>query len=105
MSSSHARGDPWLIQVLTPVSVLATAVVGVRFSLRVTRRAGFWLDDWFILASLAFAWGMFAISVLSVEIGGIGTPYRVNMDVDPSKAWLGHLYKVNSRTISNLLST
>lgn len=46
MSGSHARGNSWLIQVLTPVSVLATAVVGVRFSLRVTRRAGFWLDDW-----------------------------------------------------------
>lgn len=91
----HVRGDPWLIQVLTPVAVLVTAVVGVRFSLRLSRRTGFWLDDWFILASLVFAWGMYAISVLSEEIGGIGTPFGLNATNDPSMVWLGHLLKVN----------
>ncbi|KAJ0116687.1 hypothetical protein J7T55_009837 [Diaporthe amygdali] len=93
-SGSHVRGDPWLIQVLTPVAVLVTAVVGVRFSLRISRRTGFWLDDWFILASLVFVWGMYAISVLGVEIGGNGTPFRVNMATDPSMAWMGHLLKL-----------
>lgn len=93
-SGAHVRGNPWLIQVLTPVAVLVTAVVGVRFSLRVSRRTGFWLDDWFILASLVFAWGMYIISVLTVEIGGNGTPYLVNEHIDPSKVWMEHLLKV-----------
>lgn len=93
-SGPHVRGDPWLIQVLTPVAVLVTAIVGVRFFLRFSRRAGFWLDDWFILASLVFAWGMYIISVLSEEIGGIGTPFNVNKDTDPSMRWLSHLFKV-----------
>lgn len=91
---SHVRGDPWLIQVLTPVAVLVTAVVGVRFSLRLSRRTGFWLDDWFILASMVFAWAMYAISVLTVEIGGNGTPFRINMATDPSMVWMGNLLKV-----------
>lgn len=95
-SGSHVRGDPWLIQVLTPVAVLVTAVVGVRFSLRLSRRTGFWLDDWFILASMVLAWGMYAISVLTVEIGGNGTPFMVNMATDPSMVWMGHLLKVNT---------
>lgn len=94
-SGSHVRGDPWLIQVLTPVAVLVTAVVGVRFSLRLSRRTGFWLDDWFILASMVFAWAMYAISVLTVEIGGNGTPFRINMATDPSMVWMGNLLKVN----------
>lgn len=94
-SGPHVRGDPWLIQVLTPVAVLVTAVVGVRFSLRFSRRAGFWLDDWFILASLVFAWGMYIISVLSEEIGGIGTPFSVNQANDPSMRWLRHIFKAS----------
>lgn len=93
-SGSHVRGDPWLIQVLTPVAILVTAVVGARFSLRFSRRAGFWLDDWFILASLVFAWAMYTISVLSEELGGIGTPFSVNAATDPSMSWLGHLLKL-----------
>jgi len=94
-SGSHVRGDRWLIQVLTPVAVLVTAVVGVRFFLRFSRRTGFWLDDWFILASLVLVWGMYAISVLGVEIGGLGTPFMVNMAIDPSMGWLEHDLKVN----------
>lgn len=93
-SGTRVRGDPWLIQVLTPVAVLVTAVVGVRFSLRFFRRAGFWFDDWFILASLVLVWGMYAISVLSVEIGGIGTPFKVNDANDPSRVWLGNFLRV-----------
>lgn len=86
-----------MIQVLTPVSVLVTAVVGVRISLRISRHAGLWLDDWLILASLVFAWGMYAISVLMVKTGGLGTPFRQNMAADPSMVWLENTLKV-SRT-------
>ncbi|KAL1866870.1 hypothetical protein Daus18300_006573 [Diaporthe australafricana] len=93
-SGSHARGDPWLIQVLTPVAVLVTAVVGVRFALRFHRRTGFWLDDWFILASLVLVWGLYAISILSVQIGGIGIPFGVNVATDPLMVWLEHLLKL-----------
>lgn len=93
-SGSRVRGDPWLIQVITPVAVLVTAVVGVRFSLRYFRRTGFWFDDWFILASLILVWGMYTVSVLSVEIGGIGTPFRVNDETDPSRVWLGNFLRV-----------
>jgi hypothetical protein len=95
---TKVRGDPWLIQVLTPVAVLVSAVVGVRFALRLSRRAGFWFDDWFILASLVLVWGMYAVSVLDVEIGGIGTPFKDNLDADPSMAWLVHCLKVNPDT-------
>lgn len=101
-SGSHVRGDPWLIQVLTPVAVLVTAVVGVRFSLRLSRRTGFWLDDWFILASMVFAWAMYAISVLTVEIGGNGTPFRINMATDPSMVWMGNLLKVNKSILDHI---
>lgn len=94
-SGSRVRGDPWLIQVLTPVAVLVTAVVGVRFALRFSRRAGFWFDDWFILASLVLVLAMYTISVLSVEIGGIGRPFMDNLDTDPSMVWLERFLKVN----------
>ncbi|KAK2615715.1 hypothetical protein N8I77_002450 [Diaporthe amygdali] len=93
-SGSHVRGDPWMIQVLTPVAVLVTAVVGVRISLRFSRRTGLWLDDWLILISLVFVWGLYAISVLTVTIGGIGTPFRTNVATDPSMVWLGHTLKL-----------
>ncbi|KAG8156568.1 hypothetical protein KVR01_013519 [Diaporthe batatas] len=93
-SGSRVRGDPRLIQVATPVAVLVTAFVGVRFSLRYFRRTGFWFDDWFILASLILVWGMYTVSVLSVEIGGVGTPFEVNRDADPSMAWLGNFLKL-----------
>lgn len=84
-----------MIQVLTPVSVLVTAVVGVRISLRISRHAGLWLDDWLILASLVFAWGMYAISVLMVNTGGLGTPFMQNMTADPSMVWLENTLKVS----------
>ncbi|POS73666.1 hypothetical protein DHEL01_v207940 [Diaporthe helianthi] len=93
-SESRVRGDPWLIQVLTPVTVLVTAVVGVRFSLRYFRHTGFWLDDWFILALLILVWGMYTVSVLSVEIGVTGTPFKVNQEADQSMVWLGNLLKL-----------
>ncbi|KAL1847104.1 hypothetical protein Daus18300_014044 [Diaporthe australafricana] len=94
-SGSHVRGDPWMIQVLTPVAILATAVVGVRIFLRLSRRAGLWLDDWLILVSLVFALGMYALSILTVTIGGIGTPFKVNMATDPSMVWLENTLKVS----------
>lgn len=86
-----------MIQALTPVSVLVTAVVGVRVSLRVSRHAGLWLDDWLILTSLVFTWGMYAISVLMVKYGGLGTPFRDNTATDPSMVWLKNILKVSSR--------
>ncbi|KAI3400117.1 hypothetical protein diail_4348 [Diaporthe ilicicola] len=96
MSSAphHVRGDPWMVQVLTPVAVLVTAVVGVRISLRFSRRAGLWLDDWLILVSMVFAWGLYAVSVLIVNIGGVGTPFKVNAAADPSMVWLGNTLKL-----------
>lgn len=87
LSDTPVRGDEWMIQVLTPVSVLVTAVVGVRVSLRISRHAGLWLDDWLILASLVFSWGMYAISILLVKTEGLGTPFK-DMATDPSMAWL-----------------
>lgn len=87
-----------MIQVLTPVAVLVTAVVGVRILLRLSRRAGLWLDDWLILVSLVFAWGMNALSILTVTIGGIGTPFKVNMATDPSMVWLENTHKVSHKS-------
>lgn len=95
LANSPVQGDEWMIQVLTPVSVLVTAVVGVRISLRISRHAGLWLDDWLILASLALAWGMYAISVLMVQFGGLGTPFKENMATDPSMVWLGNTLEVS----------
>lgn len=102
-SGSHVRGDPWLIQVLTPVAILVTGIVGVRLFLRFSRRAGFWFDDWFILASLILVWGMYIISVLCVELGGIGSPFEENRATDPSMAWLEHFLKVHPH-MTNCLS-
>lgn len=95
LSDTPVRGDEWMIQALTPVSVLVTAVVGVRVSLRISRHAGLWLDDWLILASLVFSWGMYAISILLVKTGGLGTPFKENMATDPSMAWLVNTLKVS----------
>lgn len=95
LADSPVRGDDWMIQVLTPVAVLVTAVVGVRIYLRISRHAGLWLDDWLILASLVFAWGMYGISVLMVKFGGLGTPFKENMATDPSMAWLKNTLKVS----------
>lgn len=78
-----------------PVAVLVTAVVGVRISLRISRHAGLWMDDWFILASLVMAWGMYAISILMVKTGGLETPFRDNMATGPSMVWLEHTLKVS----------
>lgn len=85
-----------MIEVLTPVAVLVTAVVGVRVSLRLSRHAGLWLDDWLILASLVLAWGMYAISVLMVQTGGLGTPFKENVAIDPSINWLENTLKASS---------
>ncbi|KAK7722338.1 hypothetical protein SLS64_000875 [Diaporthe eres] len=93
LSDTPVRGDEWMIQALTPVSVLVTAVVGVRVSLRISRHAGLWLDDWLILTSLVFTWGMYAISVLMVKYGGLGTPFKDNTATDPSKVWLKNILK------------
>lgn len=95
LSDTPVRGDEWMIKALTPVSVLVTAVVGVRVSLRISRHAGLWLDDWLILTSLVFTWGMYAISVLMVKYGGLGTPFKENMATDPSMVWLKNLLKVS----------
>lgn len=84
-----------MIRALTPVSVLVTAVVGVRISLRISRHAGLWLDDWLILASLMLTWGMYIISVLMVKYGGLGTPFKDNMATDPSMVWLENTLKVS----------
>ncbi|KAK7704521.1 hypothetical protein SLS63_014211 [Diaporthe eres] len=94
LSDTPVRGDEWMIQALTPVSVLVTAVVGVRVSLRISRHAGLWLDDWLILTSLVFTWGMYAISVLMVKYGGLGTPFKDNTATDPSKVWLKNILKL-----------
>ncbi|KAI7773125.1 hypothetical protein LA080_011770 [Diaporthe eres] len=93
LSDTPVRDDERMIQALTPVSVLVTAVVGVRVSLRVSRHAGLWLDDWLILTSLVFTWGMYAISVLMVKYGGLGTPFRDNTATDPSMVWLKNILK------------
>lgn len=95
-SGSHVRGDPWLIQVLTPVAILVTAVVGIRLFLRFSRRVGLWYDDWFILASLVLVWGLYIISVLCVELGGIGTPFEENLATDPSMIFMEDFFKVFS---------
>jgi hypothetical protein len=84
-----------MIQTLTPVAVLVTAVVGVRISLRLSRHAGLWLDDWLILVSMVLAWGMYGISVLMVETGGLGTPFKENMTADPSMGWLRNTLEVS----------
>lgn len=95
-TGSRVQGDRWMIEVLTPVAALVTAVVGVRIWLRLSRHAGLWLDDWLILASMVLAWGMYGISVLMVETGGLGTPFKDNMATDPSMGWLENTLKVSS---------
>lgn len=41
-----------LLGVLSPMAVVVTTFVALRFGVRCHRRAGFGLDDWLVLASL-----------------------------------------------------
>ncbi|KAI1469005.1 uncharacterized protein F4812DRAFT_425425 [Daldinia caldariorum] len=76
VSSSPPDVDygPFIIRVLTPMTILVTVVVCLRIAIRIRRVASIGIDDWLMIISLVLSWGFYTSIILLINLGGVGKP-------------------------------
>lgn len=72
-----------MIIVNVVLALITTTTVGLRFWSRKLTGAGWRLDDWLCLASLACALGLLLASILAVRYGGLGRDQVSALKLDP----------------------
>ncbi|KAL4746460.1 hypothetical protein BDW72DRAFT_35145 [Aspergillus terricola var. indicus] len=68
--AEDSRGDSFA--QITALPALATVFVALRIGVHLWRRVGFHLDDWLIIISIAFAWGMYTVFTLGYQNVRVG---------------------------------
>jgi len=95
---ANYNSGPYVIRVVTAVTVLATVFVALRFAVRFNRRLGFALDDWLCLISLIFLWAEYADGYLCIKRGGVG--YHLPIAIAIKSDALRNVFVVSNNLIS-----
>ncbi|KAL2840138.1 hypothetical protein BJX68DRAFT_271841 [Aspergillus pseudodeflectus] len=68
--AEDSSGDSFV--QITVMPALATVFVALRIGVHLWRKVGFHLDDWLVLVSIAFAWGMYVVFALGYQKVPVG---------------------------------